>query len=217
MPITVTAPRGILTAEGERQILPRLSAELIDVSGFAGNSFFEAIVGGTVQLLDPDDVYASGHPQPIVMVELKLPAVGLPTLESRAAFIERATAVVDDELTIDGHAPNSTWVNILNAADGAWGIGGRSWTNDALVTAIEQGSCRQSDVRSLVPTARPPRRMSVLAGVSGAGVTQPLRGRRAPPHRAARRRRLPCAGQPAGAHQRDRRHRSPPPPGSRRP
>ena len=53
MPITVTAPRGILTAEGERQILPRLSAELIDVSGLAGNSFFEAIVGGTVQLLDP--------------------------------------------------------------------------------------------------------------------------------------------------------------------
>lgn len=137
MPITVTAPRGILTAEGERQILPRLSAELIDVSGLAGNSFFEAIVGGTVQLLDPADVYASGHPQPIVMVELKLPAVGLPTLESRAAFIERATAVVD-ELTIDGHNRNSTWINILNAADGAWGIGGRSWTNDALATAIEQ-------------------------------------------------------------------------------
>ena len=71
------------------------------------------------------------------MVELKLPAVGLPTLESRAAFIERATAVVD-ELTIDGHDRNSTWINILNAADGAWGIGGRSWTNDALATAIEQ-------------------------------------------------------------------------------
>lgn len=137
MPITVTAPRGILTAQGERQILPRLSAELIDVSGLAGNSFFEAIVGGTVQLLDPADVYAFGHPQPIVMVELKLPAVGLPTLESRAAFIERATGVVD-ELTIDGHNRNSTWINILNAADGAWGIGGRSWTNDALATAIEQ-------------------------------------------------------------------------------
>ncbi len=137
MPITVTAPRGILTAEGERQILPRLSAELIDVGGLAGNSFFEAIVGGTVQLLDPHDVYASGYPQPIVMVELKLPAVGLPTLESRAAFIERATAVVD-ELTIDGHDPNSTWINILNAADGAWRIGGRSWTNAALATAIEQ-------------------------------------------------------------------------------
>jgi hypothetical protein len=45
MPITVTAPRGVLTAEGERQILPRLTAELIDVSGAAGNSFFEPIVG----------------------------------------------------------------------------------------------------------------------------------------------------------------------------
>jgi phenylpyruvate tautomerase PptA (4-oxalocrotonate tautomerase family) len=139
MPITVTAPRGVLTAEGERRILPRLTAELIDVSGLTGNSFFEPIVGGTVHVLDPEDIYAGGRPAPIVMVELKLPAPGLPTLESRTAFIERATAVVA-ELTIEEHDSNSTWINVLNAPDGAWGIGGRSWTNEALGAAIGEAA-----------------------------------------------------------------------------
>jgi phenylpyruvate tautomerase PptA (4-oxalocrotonate tautomerase family) len=135
MPITVTAPRGLLTPEGEHQVLPRLTQSLIEVSGLTGNPFFEQMVGGTVHLLDPDDVYAGGRAAPIVMVELKLPGLGLATLEARAAFIERATAVVD-ELTIDGHEPRATWVNILNAPDGAWGVGGRSWTNDQLLEAI---------------------------------------------------------------------------------
>jgi len=36
-PITVTAPRGVLTATGERAILPRLTTALIEVSGLAGN------------------------------------------------------------------------------------------------------------------------------------------------------------------------------------
>ena len=40
MPITVTAPRGVLTAYGEREILPRLTAALAEASGLTGNSFF---------------------------------------------------------------------------------------------------------------------------------------------------------------------------------
>ena len=35
MPITVTAPEGVLTEAGEREILPRLSAALIEASGCA--------------------------------------------------------------------------------------------------------------------------------------------------------------------------------------
>jgi phenylpyruvate tautomerase PptA (4-oxalocrotonate tautomerase family) len=139
MPITVTAPRGTLTPEGEHQVLPRLTAELIEVFGLTGNSFFEAIVGGTVHVLDPQDIYAGGKPAPVVMVELKLPAVGLPDLASREAFIQRATAVVE-ELTVDGHDPHNTWVNVLNAPDGAWGFDGRSWTNEMLGAAISQAA-----------------------------------------------------------------------------
>ena len=43
MPITVTAPRGTLTSEGEREILPRLTAALIDVSGQTGNTYFTSL------------------------------------------------------------------------------------------------------------------------------------------------------------------------------
>lgn len=135
MPITVTAPRGALTPAGERQILPRLTAALIDVSGLAGNDFFSAVVGGTVHILEPTDIYAGGTNRPVIMIELKLPDIGLPTVEARAAFITAATAIVE-ELTTPDHRPENTWINILNAPSGAWGIGGTAYTGEALIAAI---------------------------------------------------------------------------------
>ena len=124
MPITVTAPRGVLTPAGERQILPQLTAALLEASDQTGNAAFAAMVGGTVHVLDPADIYAGGANRPVVMVELKLPQVGLATRDARAAFITAATDIVD-ALTVPDHDRDDTWVNVLNALDGAWGIGGR--------------------------------------------------------------------------------------------
>jgi hypothetical protein len=73
------------------------------------------------------------------MVELKLPGIGLPTIEARAAFIERANAVVA-ELTVEEYDHRSTFVNVLNAPDGAWGVYGRSWTNEALAAAVSEAA-----------------------------------------------------------------------------
>ncbi|MEP6478993.1 MAG: hypothetical protein ABJB03_06355 [Rhodoglobus sp.] len=141
MPITVTAPRGQLTPNGEHTIMPRLIEALIDVSGARGNEFFTSIIGGTVHLLEPADMYAGGVNRPVVMIELKLPNIGLSTLDSRATFIAEATRIVE-ELTIDGHRADDTWVNILNAQDGAWGIGGRQYTGDGLIAATSESSHR---------------------------------------------------------------------------
>ena len=135
MPITVTAPRGVLTDAGERDILPLLSAALLEASGLAGNADFISRVGGTVHILEPENVYAGGVNRRLVLVELKLPNIGLPTLEGRAAFIASATEIVS-KLTVAGHDPNDTWVNILNAPDGAWGIGGRAYTGDELIAGV---------------------------------------------------------------------------------
>ncbi|MEY9928737.1 phenylpyruvate tautomerase PptA (4-oxalocrotonate tautomerase family) [Catenulispora sp. GP43] len=135
MPITVTAPRGVLTPAGEREILPRLTEALIEVSGLAGNSFFSAVVGGTVHILDPENVYAGGVSRPVVMVELKLPDIGLADQPARAAFIAAATDIVADLANPD-HRREDIWVNILNAPDGAWGLGGKAYTNEALIAAI---------------------------------------------------------------------------------
>ena len=139
MPITVTTPRGTLTPAGERAVLPRLTAALIEVSGVTGNSFFTPIVGGTVHVLDPRDVYAGGVNRLVVMVELKLPNIGLPTPEARAAFIAAASDIVAD-LAVPGHDRNDIWVNILNAPDGGWGVGGRAWTGEELIAATVQAA-----------------------------------------------------------------------------
>lgn len=135
MPITVTAPRGVLSARGEREILPRLTAALIEAAGLAGNPFFTSAVGGTLHILAPENVYAGGVNRPIVMVELKLPSIGLADVAARAEFITAATDAVE-ALTVPGHGRQDIWVNILNAPDGAWGIGGTAFTGDALIAAI---------------------------------------------------------------------------------
>ena len=134
MPITVTAPRGVLTSAGEREILPQLTAALLEANGATGNSFFTSIVGGTVHLLAPQDIYAGGTNRPVVMVELKLSDIGLDTLNARADFIAAATQIVD-RLTVEGHDPDNTWVNILNAPSGAWGIAGVAYTGEDLLKA----------------------------------------------------------------------------------
>ena len=131
MPITVTAPRGVLTADGRREILPRLTEALAEATDATDRPEIIATIGGTVHVLDPADVYAGGRPHPLVLVELKLPAVALTTLERRARFIASATRIVAD-LTVDDHADEDTWVNVLHAQDGAWGVGGRSLTNELL-------------------------------------------------------------------------------------
>ena len=135
MPITVTAPRGVLTPDGEREILPRLTRELARVSGLADNATFTSMIGGTVHVLAPERIYGGGANRPLVMVELKLPNIGLGSLEERAAFIAAATDVVE-QLTVGGHRREDTWVNVVNAPDGGWGIAGRAYSGQDLINAL---------------------------------------------------------------------------------
>ncbi len=134
MPITVTTSVGHLTERGEEEILPALTEILLEVTGATDNAFLRSIVGGTVQLVEPRRLYGGGTQRPLVLVELKLPLVALSDVETRAAFIEAATDVVD-ALTVDGHRREDTWVNILHAPDGGWGIGGRAYTGEQLLAA----------------------------------------------------------------------------------
>jgi hypothetical protein len=134
MPITVTTSVGRLTPRGEDEILPALTDALLEVTGATDNPFLRSIVGGTVQLLDPRRLYRGGVHGSLVLVELKLPPVALSDIETRTAFIAAATDVVD-ALTVDDHRRDDTWVNILHAPDGGWGIGGRAYTGEQLLAA----------------------------------------------------------------------------------
>ena len=67
-------------------------------------------------------------------MELKLPNIGLGSVEARNAFISAAAGIVA-ELSVPGHRPENTWINIVNAPEGGWGIGSRQYTSEALVAA----------------------------------------------------------------------------------
>jgi phenylpyruvate tautomerase PptA (4-oxalocrotonate tautomerase family) len=135
MPITVTAPQGVLTESGRQQVLPMLSRAVIEISGATGNRFFTPIVGGHVDIVEPGDVYAGGANRPLVVVKLEIPNIALGSVELRAAFVRAATDVVQ-RCAVPGHKPENTWVTIFNAPDGGWGIAGRAYTGDDLVAAI---------------------------------------------------------------------------------
>lgn len=135
MPFTVIAPRGVLTETGERHLIPQLIDALIESSGLNGNTFFTPVVGGHLHLLDPEHVHTGGVNRPVLLIELKLPGIGLPTPQDRAAFITTATSIAADHV-VPGHSPDDIWINISYAAESGWGIGGVAYSNDALIAAI---------------------------------------------------------------------------------
>ncbi|MFE0583260.1 4-oxalocrotonate tautomerase family protein [Streptomyces sp. NPDC058874] len=139
MPIAVIAPTGALTPAGEREIIPQLSEALIDVSGLTGNTFFTPMVAGVLHLLDPRHVYAGGTNRSLVLIELKLPDIGLASVETRAAFIERATDIAYGLMT-PGHDRDDIRINIVNAPDGGWGMGGQAYTGERMGEAITRAA-----------------------------------------------------------------------------
>ncbi|WP_137991032.1 tautomerase family protein [Streptomyces vilmorinianum] len=143
MPIAVIASTGALTPTGEREIVPRLSDALIEVSGLTGNTFFTPMVAGVLHLLDPEHVYAGGTNRSLVLIELKLPDIGLASVEARAAFIERATDIAYKLMT-PGHERDDIRINIVNAPDGGWGMGGHAYTGERLVEAITRAAAATS-------------------------------------------------------------------------
>jgi len=141
MPITVTAPQGVLTASGRQQVLPLLSNAVLEISGAVGNSFFTPMVGGHVDIVDPSDVYAGGANRPLVVVKLEIPNIALGSVDLRAAFIKAATAIVQ-ECSVPWHEPANTWVTIFNAPDGGWGISGRAYTGEDLIAEVTAAAQR---------------------------------------------------------------------------
>lgn len=139
MPIAVIASTGALTPAGEREIIPQLGDALIEVSGLTGNTFFTPMVAGVLHLLDPEHVYAGGVHRSLVLIELKLPDIGLASVEARADFIEKATDIAYKHMT-PGHDRDDIRVNIVNAPDGGWGMGGHAYTGERLGEAIARAA-----------------------------------------------------------------------------
>jgi phenylpyruvate tautomerase PptA (4-oxalocrotonate tautomerase family) len=136
MPITVTVTEGLLAPEAESRVFAELTDALLEIEQLHDNAFMTPNVIGTMNVVPPGRIYTGGKPGAAAFVELKLPGVALAAPEAKRRFIERATGVV--ERAALGRLPRERiWVNVVYAADGAWGIGGRGYDNAALVEAIQ--------------------------------------------------------------------------------
>jgi phenylpyruvate tautomerase PptA (4-oxalocrotonate tautomerase family) len=136
MPITLTVPEGLFNPEAEARVFAALTDALLEVERLDGNAFMVPNVIGTLNVVPRSRVFAGGKAGDAVFVELKLPGVALATPDAKQCFIERATGIV--EQAANGRLPRERiWVNVVYAADGAWGIAGRGYANADLVDAIQ--------------------------------------------------------------------------------
>jgi len=135
MPITLTIPEGLLSPAAQAEAFAGLTDALLDVSQLSGNPFMAANIVGSIHTLPAGHVLAAGKPVNAAFVELKLPEVALATAEAKHAFIEKATDVV--EKAAGGKIRREhIWSNIVYAPEGAWGIGGKGYSNADLRAAI---------------------------------------------------------------------------------
>jgi phenylpyruvate tautomerase PptA (4-oxalocrotonate tautomerase family) len=138
MPIAIQLTPGLLTADGQRSVFSRIADILLDVHGLKGNQFMTPNVVGHVTVLPEGASYVDGKPQSLAVIEVKVPSVTFPNREVQRAFIQRVTDVID-ELKAGQHPRSRTFVSVTHALDGAWGIGGKAYSNAELGAAIAAG------------------------------------------------------------------------------
>jgi hypothetical protein len=135
MPISIQVTQGLLTAQGEREVHPQMADALLRAHGLGGNAFMEPIVVGHVDIYPEKVSYAGGKSQSLAIVSVTVPSVTFPNQEIRDAFVREATDIIDS-LKAGSHPRERTFVNVVYAVEGTWGIGGKAYTNEALGMAI---------------------------------------------------------------------------------
>jgi phenylpyruvate tautomerase PptA (4-oxalocrotonate tautomerase family) len=141
MPITLTVPEGLLSAEAEAQVFADLTRSLLGVAQLSGNPFMTPNVVGSLQVLPKQHVFAGGKAAPAAFVELKLPEIALATAQEKQAFIEAATDAV--ERAAEGRLRREhIWTNIIYVEEGSWGVAGLAYGNAELIGAIQNAAAQ---------------------------------------------------------------------------
>jgi hypothetical protein len=135
MPILIHVTRGLLTPEGERTIFRRVADALLASHGLADNPFMRANVLGHLRIADEASAFVGEHAGSLAVIEVTVPSVTFRDRASQQQFVAAATRIVD-ELKAGAHPPSRTFVHVVHAVDGTWGIGGTAYTNDELGAAI---------------------------------------------------------------------------------
>ncbi|WGS52477.1 4-oxalocrotonate tautomerase [Paraburkholderia sp. D15] len=139
MPITVNVTQGLLSQQGERDVLPLVADALLRVHGLTDNRFMAPNVIGHLVVSDESKTYVGGKAQSLAVIEVKVPSATFPNAEVKQAFVSEVTDIVDRHKA-GSHPRERTFVNVTFAVDGAWGIGGKAYSNAELGEAIQRGA-----------------------------------------------------------------------------
>ena len=136
MPITVTITRGIFTPDAEKELIPKLSALMLELHGMTGNKFMTPVVIGSLNIVSPEHIFSGGNPTPSVFIEWKVPSIGFGSQKILNDYVKEATDIAV-ELSKSKLTRKNIFVNVLYAVDGSWGVNGSAYTNADLGAAIQ--------------------------------------------------------------------------------
>lgn len=131
MPIQVIATEGVFTSTAEQEVFAKLTALLLELNNLSGSTFMTPSVIGEVTIVPKEKTFSGGKPTAIVIFELKVPSIVLPSRDLQLAWIARGTDII-----LKAASGNITkgqiWGNVTYAVDGLWGINGHAYTNTEL-------------------------------------------------------------------------------------
>ncbi len=138
MPLTLTATEGVFPPGTEKEVFQALCEAMLKWHGLAGNAAMTANVVGSINILPKELTYAGLEESSVVFIEWKVPSVAFNTPQVLQGYVEEATRIAAEASR--GKQPiERIWVNVLHAADGAWGIAGKALTNQQLGEVISRG------------------------------------------------------------------------------
>jgi hypothetical protein len=90
---------------------------------------------GEVTVVPKGRTFSGGQPADIAVFELKVPSFVLPTQELKDAWISEGTAIIEE--AAQGRIKRENiFANVGYAVEGAWGIGGKAFSNADLGSAV---------------------------------------------------------------------------------
>jgi len=135
MPIQIIVPEGALSASAEAEAFRKLTDLLLHLHGLTGNSFMTPNVIGEVTVAPKGRTFSGGKPADIAIFELKVPSFVLPSQEMKDAWISEGTAIIEE--ATDGRIKRENiFASVTYAVEGAWGIGGKAYSNAELGSAV---------------------------------------------------------------------------------
>jgi hypothetical protein len=135
MPIQIIVPEGALSASAEAEAFRKLTDLLLHLHGLTGNSFMTPNVIGEVTVAPKGRTFSGGKPADIAIFELKVPSFVLPSQELKDAWISGGTAIIE-EAAAGRIKRENIFASVTYAVEGAWGIGGKAYSNAELGSAV---------------------------------------------------------------------------------